>query len=111
MRSYLATLHKRSDTHKKRFALAASGGFTLLIFGIWSMVNFGSASMPASGTAASVNKAVEEANPFGSLLRGVGTSFKAMMGELDEFKQGLEAVNFEQGYENMRDNTLKDYAE
>ena len=35
MRQYLATLHKKSPSHKKRFALMVSGGFTLFVFSLW----------------------------------------------------------------------------
>lgn len=90
MRKYLATLHKRPHHHKKRFALAASGGFTLLVFGIWALVNFGG----EAATVANVQSAAaEQANPFGSLWRGLGASFQALRGNVDELKNGLEVIN------------------
>jgi len=97
MRTYLATLHKKSPSHKKRFALITSGTFTLLIFAIWALATFGPSTFGTmdSGQEASANQAVGEANPFGSLLRGVGAGFKALTGEVDELKNGLEVVNFE----------------
>jgi len=109
MRQYLATLHKRPHHHKRRFALLASGGFTLLVFGIWALVNFGSTSLTTSGTEASANKAVEEASPLGSLYRGLGASFEALRGSVSELKSGLEVVDFESGYEEMKNNSLNVY--
>src|SRR3989344_5865914 len=41
MRQYLSTLHKQPPHHKKRFALLASSTITLFIFGVWSLVTFG----------------------------------------------------------------------
>lgn len=111
MRQYLATLHKRSHHHKKRFALLASGSFTLLVFGIWALVNFGSTPLTTSGTEASANRAIEEASPFGSLWRGLGASFSALRGNVDELKRGLEVVDFESGYQEMKTNSLDVYGQ
>ena len=101
MRQYLATLHKRSRQHKKRFAFFASGGATLLIFAIWAVVNFGSLSTN-SGQAASVNKIANEPNPFGSLMRGLESGF-------DSLRDSLESIDLKSGYEAMKNNSLNIY--
>jgi uncharacterized protein (UPF0333 family) len=41
MRTYLRTIHTRSDKHKHRFALAVSLGTTLVIFFVWGFFHFG----------------------------------------------------------------------
>ena len=74
MRQYLSTLHKRPHKHKKRFALLASGGFTLLIFAIWATVNFSG----GEAVAANANMAIENTNPFGSLFRGIESGFNEL---------------------------------
>ena len=91
MRQYIATLHQRSDRHKKRFALVTAGSFTLLIFAIWALATFGE---PVE-TTASANRAVEEANPFGSLIKGIGTGFGAIFNAAGEAKEGLETVKYQ----------------
>ena len=105
MRQYLATLHKRPVHHKKRFALVTAGSFTLLIFAIWALATFGR----EAPTTASANQAIEEANPFGSLWRGIGAGWESLINSTDELKAGLEAVNPETGFEEMRAKTLNTY--
>ncbi|OHA91947.1 MAG: hypothetical protein A3J09_00375 [Candidatus Zambryskibacteria bacterium RIFCSPLOWO2_02_FULL_51_21] len=102
MRKYLSTLHKRSPKHKKRFALLASGGFTLIIFAVWVAVNFGSTVLPGNGTEAAAKKAVEGPNPFGSLMRGLESSFESL-------RDSLKSVELKSGYENMKNNSLNIY--
>ena len=111
MRTYLSTLHKRSPSHKKRFAFLASGGFTLLIFAVWATVNFGGNPSTSSGQAASVNKSVESANPFGSFLRGIESSFEGLKDSFAGLKEGIESIELESGFEEMRDNTLNTYGQ
>ena len=91
MRHYLSTLHQRSDSHKKRFALFTSAGTTLLIFGIWASVNFGG----ADATLAQEKVSEVEVSPLRSLLGEVGASLGILKSNLNELKQGLEVVNFE----------------
>ena len=92
MKKYLAELHTKPDHHKKRFALLASGAFTLVILGVWSLVTFGGDDVTlADGEM----PAKVEVSPFQSLIGGVIASFKSLNGDYDELKQGLEVVNFE----------------
>lgn len=107
MRQYLSTLHERPHSHKKRFALVTAGSFTLLIFAIWALATFGA----PDPTPANANAAIEEVSPLGSLMRGVGVGFKAMMGTTNELKEGLEVVNFQQGYEDMKNNSINNYGQ
>lgn len=83
----------------------ASASVTLLIFGIWSVAHFGPA-----GTPASANKAIDEANVFGSFRRGLGSSVEALKSSVSDLKQGLEVVNFEAGTQ-MEANTLNTYGQ
>lgn len=90
MRTYLANLHKQSHDHKKRFAFLVSAGLTLLIFGIWVLVNFG----VNDKNIAEAEKGIE-ANPLSSLIGGVGATFKVIWSDFGDIKQGLEVVEFE----------------
>ncbi len=108
MRQYLATIHEKPPTHKKRFALVTAGSFTFLIFAIWALATFGPTVEP---TTASANRAVQEVTPLNSLMRGIGAGFRALIGTTGEIKEGLETVNFENGYQEMRENTLNNYGQ
>lgn len=103
MRKYLATLHKRPHHHKKRFALLTSASFTLLIFSIWALVNFG---VDKESAVQANSAAVGEASPFGSLWRGLGASIEALRGNVSDLKTGLEVVDFEASYKEMKSNSL-----
>lgn len=102
MRTYLSTLHKRSDKHKKRFALVTAGSFTLLIFAIWALATFG--ERESTATTASANQAVAEANPFGPLLRGFQAGFEMIKGAPNNFTNELEVVNVEGNYRGPENN-------
>jgi len=90
MRKYLATIHTRSPYHKKRFAFLVSGGFTLLIFGVWSLATFGTAEK-------TVTKNDNEFSPLESLKASVSTAFRVLRSDVDEVEKGLETVNQEYG--------------
>ncbi len=109
MRRYLSTLHKRSDAHKKNFALLASGGFTLAIFTVWLFVNYGdSGTVVVDNNAAALrrNAPAKEVGP----LESVGNSLGAAWEGLTESFGGLSgSVNFESGYDEMKDKTLDTY--
>ncbi len=77
MKKYLATLHQRSHHHKKRFALLVSGGFTLLIFSIWSLANFG-----IKGPTLEAN----EVSPLESLASLVLRGFDSIAESVDELR-------------------------
>ena len=99
MRQYLATLHTQPPHHKKRFALLTSAGFTLVIFLIWALVNFGGTTPEVVNGQARSNK---EVSPLSSLLGGVMASVRSLSSNFDELKQGLEVVNFEAQNQNGR---------
>ena len=107
MRTYLATLHKRSDKHKKRFALVTAGSFTLLIFAIWALATFGEKEV----TTASANQAVEEANPFGPLLRGFQAGFEMIKGTPEDFENQIEVINVEGSYRAPETGNLNTYGQ
>lgn len=88
MRHYLATLHKRPDHHKRRFALLASGSITVLIFVAWALVTFGN-----GGTLAENNNDPERANPeigpIDSLRAGASESLDALGNSFKDLKSGV----------------------
>lgn len=74
MKRYLSQIHTKPEAHKKRFALLVSGGFTLLIFAIWSVVMFGGEAQVAKEAAGPVNLAAVSQSgitPFENLLEGI----------------------------------------
>jgi len=83
MRKYLSTLHKRSDGHKRRFALAVSGCFTLLIFGVWTAANFGPEEKGRT----------LEVSPFESFQGSVASSLEALKNSFSELKSGFNSIN------------------
>lgn len=71
MRKYLATLHTKPDHHKKRFAFLVSGGVTLFLFMIWTLVTFGEGGTLAQTVEENNNN---EVSPFESISAGAGES-------------------------------------
>ena len=92
MRKYLATLGQRSEGHKKRFALAVSGCFTLLIFGIWTVANFGPEEKGPTLSSDSQGRTLE-VSPFESFQGSVASSFDALKGSFSELKSGFNSIN------------------
>ena len=82
MRKYLATLHKRSPHHKKRFALLTSGAFTLSLFAVWALVNFGE----GEATPAAAEKSLEVVSPFDSLKNEAQAGFSSLRKSFDGLK-------------------------
>jgi hypothetical protein len=79
MRKYLKELPNKSRGHRKRFALLASGGFTLLVFVIWSAVKFDRVPEVAD-TTGPVNLAAvsEAAPPFETIFSGIKSYWQAL---------------------------------
>ena len=112
MRKYLATLHKKSDDHKKYFALAVSGGFTLFIFTFWMLANFGNGGILArndESTSTEDSSTVMEGSPLQSMSSSIAASWQAIRDNFDDFKKGLNGCDIKGSYEEMRDNTLDTY--
>lgn len=112
MKKYLATLHQRSESHRKNFALAVSGGFSLFILAIWLLVNYG--GVPQSGNLSNQDTTpvlgrVEEVSP----LKSLGLSLSASVGSVKEiwnhFKNETTGLNLEAGYDEMKQNALDSY--
>ena len=76
MRQYLSTLHTRSDSHKKNFALLVSGGFTLSMFAIWTFVNFGQTVVEEQPVPTLAS--TQEVGPFESLLSSVSSAWDGL---------------------------------
>lgn len=102
MRKYLSTLHRQSPHHKKRFALLASSTITLFIFGIWSLATFGVDKNIVSEVS-------NEVGPFQSLRLNLASSIVALRDSFEELKSGFQSVDFEAGYQEMRDRALDTY--
>jgi hypothetical protein len=108
MRKYLATLHKKPDHHKKRFALLVSGSFTMFIFVTWSLVNYGLPTQERVATVQEPQK-VAEVTPFSALGDGLATAFKALRGGFGELKEGIQQVDVGGEYQDMRNRAFDSY--
>ncbi len=106
MKKYLQTIHQRSPAHKKRFALLASGGTTLIIFGIWSLVMFGGKSTVVAVTAEGGAPPEAVVSPFEEIKGGVANSIDAVKSQMDQIKQTIQSVNLEDEYQQARDQAL-----
>ena len=98
MRRYLATIHKRSDQHKKNFALGVSGIITLLIFAIWLFVNYGTPTTVAEDGAKFETASAQEVSPLGSLGQSLSSSWESLWqkwGELNTGYQDLKEKTFD----------------
>ena len=109
MKKYLATLHQKSDSHKKRFALLTSGVVTLFIFSFWSLANFGVSGESDSTVVAKVDDS--EVSPLESIRTNLATSIEALRNSFGEIKDGVGGVNLEDKYEAMRGNALDVYGQ
>jgi len=81
MKAYLNDLPNKSVEHKKRFALLVSGGFTLLIFAVWSFVHFGPEPEVVTETEGPVTLAAAvtaEVSPFANLANGIGDAWSSL---------------------------------
>jgi hypothetical protein len=83
MRDYLSTLHQRPDYYKRRFALAVSTAFTLSIFTLWSLANFGSGGVVATEET----RREAEVSPLQSLYSNVASSIKSLKENFGELKE------------------------
>lgn len=120
MRKYLSTIHQRSDTHKRHFAFAVSGGTTLMIFAIWTMVNFGNGGVLANNDQAPMTNEqlgyrgaeVAEVSPLQSVGASVSSAFDAVgraWGELKGSLSGLDDFDLNSSYEEMKGKTINTY--
>lgn len=111
MKKYLATLHTKPERHKKRFALLVSGGTTLAIFALWTMVTFGTGGTLAQNDEPKA-EAVKEVSPLESLQMGVAASFAGLRQMLGTMKAGLgEMVDLEADYTEMKSGVLTNYGQ
>ncbi|MEX0919497.1 MAG: hypothetical protein WDZ64_01970 [Parcubacteria group bacterium] len=107
MRRYINNLKERPPHHRKRFALLFSTTVTLFIFGIWTMVNFGTGGILA--TKADTRETTVEQNevsPLASFYKNIATSFQAVGSGIGELKNGFKSFNPDNVEEQMRDNVL-----
>jgi len=111
MRHYLATLHKRSDGHRKRFSLAVSGGITLTILAFWGMTTFGTGGMFSSDgvkNEVAENK-LKEVSPFESIKMSLGSSYDAFKESLTGLKGAFKNPGFQSNYDDLKEEALETY--
>ncbi len=102
----MRTIHQRSHAHKQRFALLTSGGITLMIFGIWSLVVFGGRTAQVAEAPVVEVKAVDAESPFEGLKGGVANSFNAVKEQAEKIKETIANVNVETKYQEVRNEAL-----
>lgn len=107
MRHYLATLHTRSHRHKKNFAMAVSGGITLMIFGFWTLANFGQGGILANRADESAKP--KEVSPLESLRESMAASFEGLKDNFSELKSGFGSVDFEATYDKLKGGAIDTY--
>jgi hypothetical protein len=106
MKEYLRTIHERTPSHRNRFALLVSGGTTLLIFGVWSLVVFGGQTAVLAEAPTPKVEEVEAESPFGGLSGGVANSFSAIKEQFQQIKESVSNINIETEYEEVRNEAL-----
>jgi hypothetical protein len=107
MRRYLATLHKRPEHHQKRFAFLVSGVTTLMIFTIWCFAKFGAPGTETVATAGPEDIGAKAESPLESLRASAETALSSMSEEYKKAKAGLESVDVEGSYANVRNTALE----
>ncbi len=109
MRHYLSTLHKRPHHHKKNFALAVSGGFSLLILAIWLLVRFGAVDpVVAQNPGVRELGVVQEVTPLESLGDSLAASWASIK---TSFSELTGSVDVGSGYDEMKSKTLNTYGQ
>lgn len=103
IKDYLKTLHTRPDHHKQRFSLLIAGSFTLLIFSVWYTVHYGSRTVIAE---APIEEIENEAQPLDTFRASAIESWNLMTAQFEKAKQGLESVNLEDSYTQVRNEAL-----
>lgn len=113
MGGYFAELHRRPDHHKKRFAFLTSLTITLFIFSIWSLAVFGVSDnkIVVSNEPVIISETENETGPFKAFYLNLASSFSAIGTSFKELKNGVETINIESGYTEMRDNSLEIYGQ
>jgi hypothetical protein len=121
MQRYLATLHKRSDTYKKRFAFITASTFTASMFMVWSLVNFG---LPAHSSAklataeanretvavkVSTDAEPKSPSPFANFKEGIAGAVVAAKPYLENTKDYVVELDFENSYNEMRNSVFEKY--
>ncbi len=96
MRTYLATLHQRSERHKRHFSLGVASGVTLLIFGVWVLVNFGPANTPEPVTAE--NNKTEELGPFQSFGASISSGWDSVKASFTDIQERTNEIEEYQSY-------------
>lgn len=106
MRRYIQKLRQKPDHHKRNFAFLVSGTVTLIIFGVWSAVNFGGeAKLADEGSS----RTTGEVSPLESMRMNLGSSIEAIREGFGGVQEGIEGINLQLEYEEMRNEALESY--
>ena len=88
MKTYIKTLKDKPHHHQNRFALLVSGGFTLIIFTVWSMVMFNSPNKIPLAVDTETDSQYEE-GPTSALRATFANSFEAIRANVASLKTVL----------------------
>jgi hypothetical protein len=112
MRRFIERLKEKPYRHKRRFALFVSAVFTLSIFAIWSLVNFGSGGIISQkiDNRASSQGQTNEVSPLESVQMNLASSFEALLQSIDGLKETFNS-SFQPEYYEMMDNTFEIYGQ
>jgi hypothetical protein len=114
MRKYLASLPNKSDKHKKRFSYIASGVFTLALFSVWCLVNFGHTGQVVADGNIGTQRVETEPAPLEGFGNGVANSLEAIKisfkqiwsSSADNAKNSIQSLDTQGGYEDLRNQVL-----
>lgn len=121
MERYLATLHKRSDSYKKRFAFITASTFTASMFVVWVVANFGLPTQSSSQIAyteakkevmvekVAVEPESESPSPFTTFKQGIAGAIVSTGPYLENTKDYVVELDFENSYNEMRNSAFEKY--
>lgn len=104
MEDYIRQLRAKPAHHRNYFALAVSGGFTAIIFLVWSYANFGGA--PTVVAEKVPDSQVQAVSPFKAVGNGVANVISAFKTHIEGSTATLQKVDLESQYQNMRNDAL-----
>lgn len=101
----------RPERHQKQFAFLVSGLFTLLVFTVWTLANFGGSVQTIAQTESDYVAPAKEdltasaASPLEGLMTNLRESWSGVKSGLNEAKQGLESIEVK-NYQEVRNEAL-----
>lgn len=107
MRHYLRTLHKRPESHRKRFSFAVSGTITIVIFAFWSMARFTAGGTLASNETSNSLSQVNEVSPLESAGMSVASSISSVKNLFKKIKDSIDTPDFNAVYDELKSDALE----